>query len=359
MSYPKPDRSDKKPNFKKTAENDSLDIGWHEGVLSDGRPFRLEAWCQDQVTFLTYFFSTIDLEEFTNDELAIWLSAGEGLFEFTSTERSSSAMKWRDAAGNEMWAFTVIVGADDETNIKDHKPLQKYDRSPRIDAVEAARFSAENLDPGDVSLRDLGYIENPQGGPPVMLRTRVLSRRFEDALVFATQLHREQPRKGTTIPYVAHLLAVASIALEHGADEDEAIGALLHDAAEDQGGEPTLKLIRERFGPRVAEIVEGCTDAITIPKPPWRQRKEKYLAHLPHSSASVRLVSASDKLHNARSILSDLHREGEETWTRFNGGKEGTLWYYRALVRAFRAAGNSPLVEELDRVVTEMEKCSG
>jgi (p)ppGpp synthase/HD superfamily hydrolase len=133
---------------------------------------------------------------------------------------------------------------------------------------------------------------------------------------------------------------------------------LLHDAVEDQGGLATLAVIREKFGERVAHIVEGCTDAVTTPKPPWRQRKEAYVAHVPKASASVRLVSASDKLHNARSILSDLYRDGEKTWTRFNGGKEGTLWYYRALVEAFRAAGNSPLVEELDRAVTAMERFS-
>jgi len=184
----------------------------------------------------------------------------------------------------------------------------------------------------------------------------VLSRRFEDALVYAAQLHRDQLRKGTNIPYIAHLLAVTSIAVEHGADEDEAIGALLHDAAEDQGGMATLATIRERFGARIADIVEGCTDAVTIPKPPWRQRKEAYVAHLPMASASVRLVSASDKLHNARSILSDLYRDGEKTWARFNGDKEGTLWYYRALVNAFRTVCSSPLVEELDRVVTAMEQ---
>jgi (p)ppGpp synthase/HD superfamily hydrolase len=184
----------------------------------------------------------------------------------------------------------------------------------------------------------------------------LLSSRFEGALVFAAQLHREQLRKGTNIPYVAHLLAVASIALEHGADEDEASAALLHDAAEDQGGEATLAVIREKLGARVADIVEGCTDAVTIPMPPWRQRKAAYVARLPKASASVRLVSAADKLHNAHSILSDLYRDGEKTWTRFNGGKEGTLWYYRALMEAFRSAGASPLVEELDRVVTAMEQ---
>ena len=183
-----------------------------------------------------------------------------------------------------------------------------------------------------------------------------LTGRFEDALIHAAQLHARQLRKGTPVPYVSHLLGVASIALEHGADEDEAIAALLHDAVEDQGGAPTLAEIRRRFGERVAAIVEGCTDADTTPKPPWRERKESYVAHLADASSSVRLVSASDKLHNARSILTDYRKLGEELWTRFKGGKPGTLWYYRALVEAFRAHGSTPLVEELAHAVAELER---
>ena len=182
------------------------------------------------------------------------------------------------------------------------------------------------------------------------------STRFEEALIFATRLHAGQVRKGTNTPYIAHLLAVTSLVLEYGGDEDEAIAALLHDAVEDQGGQATLDEIRRRFGDRVAEIVVGCTDAWTTPKPPWRERKEAYLAHLPQASASVRLVSAADKLHNARSILDDYRALGESLWSRFNGGKEGTLWYYRSLVEIFRAAGPFPLAEELDRVVSEIER---
>jgi (p)ppGpp synthase/HD superfamily hydrolase len=184
----------------------------------------------------------------------------------------------------------------------------------------------------------------------------LLSKRFQKAFVLAHRLHGRQRRKGTQIPYVAHLLGVASIALENGADEDEAIAALLHDAVEDQGGAPTLRKIRRAFGERVAGIVEGCTDAEVIPKPPWRQRKEKYVAHVRTASPSIRLVSASDKLHNARAILSDYRVLGENLWSRFNAGKDGVLWYYRALVDAFRANGSSPLVAELDRVVTEIER---
>lgn len=184
----------------------------------------------------------------------------------------------------------------------------------------------------------------------------MLSERFTDALTFATQLHATQTRKASGVPYIAHLLAVASIALEHGANEDEAIAALLHDAIEDQGGAATREEIRRRFGDTVTEIVDGCTDADTTPKPPWRPRKEAYIAHIPTASASVRLVSAADKLHNARSILNDYRIIGDSVWNRFQGGKTGTLWYYRSMLDAFRKAGSTPLIDELDRVVSELEE---
>lgn len=184
----------------------------------------------------------------------------------------------------------------------------------------------------------------------------ILSPRFEQALHYAALVHAHQQRKGSGIPYIAHLLGVASIALEYGANEDEAIAALLHDAGEDAGGDGRIADIRHRFGAAVADIVQGCTDAVVIPKPPWQQRKEEYITHVPTASAAVRLVSASDKLHNARAILRDLRRTGDEVWSLFAGGKEGTLWYYRSLVSAFRQAGTSELVDELDRVVAEIEQ---
>lgn len=183
-----------------------------------------------------------------------------------------------------------------------------------------------------------------------------LSQHFEEALVFATQLHAAQRRKGSSIPYISHLLAVCSIVLEYGGNEDEAIAALLHDAIEDQGGPLAREEIRRRFGETVVEIVDGCTDTDAFPKPPWRQRKEVYIAHIRTASASVRLVSAADKLHNARSVLADYRILGDALWQRFRGGKEGTLWNFRALVDALRAAGTSPLVEELERVVSEIEQ---
>ena len=186
-------------------------------------------------------------------------------------------------------------------------------------------------------------------GPPI-------GKRFEEALVFAHRLHGRQLRKGTRIPYMTHLMSVASLVLENGGDEDAAIAGLLHDAAEDQGGRPTLERIRRKFGRRVAAIVDGCTDAYGQPKPPWRQRKEAYLAHLATASKAVRLVSAADKLHNARAILFDYRVVGERLWSRFNVGKEDQLWYYRSLIRALGKPKASPLVGELARTVRELKR---
>lgn len=183
-----------------------------------------------------------------------------------------------------------------------------------------------------------------------------LTTRFDEACVFALRLHAQQKRKGTATPYVAHLLAVASIVLENGGNEDEAIAALLHDAIEDQGGEATREEILRRFGVTVVDIVDGCTDAHEIPKPPWRPRKEAYIAHIPAASASVRLVIAADKLHNARAVLADYRLLGELLWRRFAGGREGTLWYYRTVADALHKAGPSPLIDELQRVVGEVER---
>jgi (p)ppGpp synthase/HD superfamily hydrolase len=183
-----------------------------------------------------------------------------------------------------------------------------------------------------------------------------LSGNFEKALVYATYVHGGQLRKKTKIPYVAHLLGVTAIALEHGATEEEAIAALLHDATEDAGGASRLRDIESRFGKTVAGIVAGCTDTDQVPKPPWLRRKTAYVAHVRHAPIPVKLVSAADKLHNARAILADYRDEGDNLWGRFNGGKDGTLWYYRALVKAFgRGKRTQPLVQELDRVVSELE----
>ncbi len=184
----------------------------------------------------------------------------------------------------------------------------------------------------------------------------MLTERFEQALVFAAQLHRHQVRKGSGVPYISHLLAVCELTLEYGGDEDEAIAALLHDAIEDQGGATARAEILHRYGPRVTEIVEGLTDTDQSPKPAWRKRKEAYIQRITHASPSIRLVSACDKLHNARSLVMDYRIYGEDLWNRFTGGREGTLWYYRAMVNALSAPGPSEVVAELDRTVSELER---
>jgi (p)ppGpp synthase/HD superfamily hydrolase len=190
-----------------------------------------------------------------------------------------------------------------------------------------------------------------------------LTERFNDALLFAAQLHGRQVRKVSGEPYVAHLLGVTSIALDYGADEDEAMAALLHDAIEDQGAHWQSQWhtaideeIGRRFGPAVLAIVRGCTDADTIPKAPWQERKDIFLASLEHASPSVRLVTAADKLHNVYSLLRDYRRLGDAIWKHFKGGREKTLWYYRAVAEVLKLSGATPLVEELDRAVAELER---
>jgi (p)ppGpp synthase/HD superfamily hydrolase len=182
---------------------------------------------------------------------------------------------------------------------------------------------------------------------------------FEKALIFAKRKHAGQTRKKTAVPYISHLLGVAGLVLEAGGDEELAIAALLHDVVEDCGGAPMLKEIRARFGHRVAHVVDGCTDTDATPKPPWRKRKEDYLKHLRRADADTRLVSVADKLHNARSILTDYLDSGESTWERLQGKREGTLWYYRALVKEFDRKLPNRLTRELKRVVRDLQTVSG
>jgi (p)ppGpp synthase/HD superfamily hydrolase len=181
-----------------------------------------------------------------------------------------------------------------------------------------------------------------------------LTAQFEAALVYATRLHAHQLRKTGETPYIAHLLSVAALVLEAGGDEDEAIAALLHDAVEDQGGIATRNEIRLRFGDRVVAIVDGCTEFDTMPKPPWQERKTRYLENLRHASPAVRLVSLADKLHNARSLLAEWRQMGDAIWAKFGSGKEGTLWFYRSLVQVYRETGSDFMTEELSRVVLEL-----
>ncbi len=200
------------------------------------------------------------------------------------------------------------------------------------------------------------------GTPKAKTRKRVgikLGRRFLDAVEFAADKHGGQTRKASTIPYLAHLIGVASLVLEAGGDEDLAIAALLHDVVEDCGGAPMLKEVHRHFGGRVAKIVDGCTDAYAIPKAPWRERKENYIRRLKGADEDTRLVSAADKLNNIRSILSDYRAVGESVWSRFNGGREGTLWYYRTLREVFLRRKLNRITRDFDLAVNELELLSG
>jgi (p)ppGpp synthase/HD superfamily hydrolase len=188
-----------------------------------------------------------------------------------------------------------------------------------------------------------------------------LTDRFDRALLYATQVHGGQVRKGTSVPYVAHLLAVAATVLEYGGDEDMAIAGLLHDAAEDQGGARRLDDIHNRFGERVAAIVRSCSDSLVEAgeaKEEWRARKERYLRHLESCDGDTLLVSLADKAHNARSILRDLRKSeiGRAVWQRFKRGSEDQLWYYGALAAAYRRLLPGQLAEELAEIVEHIRR---
>ena len=186
-----------------------------------------------------------------------------------------------------------------------------------------------------------------------------LGPRLQRAFRYAAEKHAGQTRKQTAVPYLSHLMAVASLVLEAGGDEDMAIAALLHDVVEDCGGMPRLREIRRQFGPRVAKIVEGCTDSFGEPKREWMERKRDYLGQVKHADAETRLVSASDKLHNVRTILADYRQHGEAIWRRFSGKREGTLWYYRALSDEYLRRNPNRIARELARAVAELERAAG
>lgn len=187
----------------------------------------------------------------------------------------------------------------------------------------------------------------------------VLTEKFEEALGYATRLHAGQFRKQSRVPYIAHLLGVAALVLEDGGSENEAIAALLHDAVEDQGGLRTLEEIRRRFGNAVAAIVEGCSDSYTTPKPPWKERKSGFIESIRMAGEATRRVALADKVYNARATLRDVQREGESAWRKFNGGKDGTLWYYRKLIDAFEDFKTTTMLEELKITVAELERIAG
>ncbi|MFN6540318.1 MAG: HD domain-containing protein [Nostoc sp. EkiNYC01] len=187
------------------------------------------------------------------------------------------------------------------------------------------------------------------------MNTVKLTEKFESALVYATRLHANQTRKISGVPYISHLLSVAALVIEAGGSEEEAIAALLHDSIEDQGGKVTREDIRQRFGEIVIAIIDGCTESDTPPKPPWLERKHRYLENLRHASPSVRLVSLADKLHNARSLLADWQQRGDAIWVEFNNSKEKTLWFYQSLIEVYHQTGNDWMTQELERIVNELQ----
>jgi (p)ppGpp synthase/HD superfamily hydrolase len=192
--------------------------------------------------------------------------------------------------------------------------------------------------------------------------SEILTSRFAEAMHYAWKVHRAEDRKGTRVPYMAHLLGTAGIVLAFGGDEEQGIAGLLHDAPENQGGRDRLADIEARFGSRVARMVEGCTDTLESPKPPWKVRKQRHLARLGKETADTLLVCAADKLDNARAIVMDVRvaidRGGlpgqDRIWARFKGEKEGTLWYYLAMIETLRRALGGPIVHELELTVQEM-----
>jgi len=191
-----------------------------------------------------------------------------------------------------------------------------------------------------------------------------ISPRLSEAVDYAVRLHGRDARKGSPVPVLAHLLGVCALVQGDGGDEDEAIAALLHDALEDKPGQTSSGEIAARFGPRVLRLVQAATD--TPPdyaggaKPPWRERKQRYLEHIRRTPAELLRVTVADKLDNVRSVLADYRRLGESVWTRFNAGKKDQLWYYRSASEAYGAAGFSgPLLDELTRLVAELEQAAG
>jgi (p)ppGpp synthase/HD superfamily hydrolase len=183
-----------------------------------------------------------------------------------------------------------------------------------------------------------------------------LTQKFDDAMAYAAEKHRHQTRKGGDIPYLGHLMSVAGYVIEADGTETEAIAALLHDAAEDQGGEETLAEIRQKFGDEVASIVAECSDTVVTPKPPWRERKENYIHHLSEASDCAVLVSLADKLHNAHAILRDFRAHGDELWQRFTvKDPSDHVWYYNSLLEVYSARFRNWMVDELREVIGALE----
>jgi len=182
------------------------------------------------------------------------------------------------------------------------------------------------------------------------------SPRIIDAFALAHEIHAEHTRKGSGVPYITHLMAVAAIVGEHGGDEDTFIAALLHDAVEDGDGYATLERIRAQFGTRVSDLVEACSDAFVKPKPEWRERKERFITTMRNADPAVKLIVAADKLHNICATIGDCTLLGNEVWMRFTGRREGTLWYYAAIAQALAENWEHSLIDDLASAVEELHR---
>lgn len=182
-----------------------------------------------------------------------------------------------------------------------------------------------------------------------------LTDQFRSAFNFAYQLHKNQLRKGSGVPYLSHLLGVAGLVMEDGGTETEVIAALLHDAVEDQGGAPTLERIKLKFGTHVAAIVDFCTESLETPQPPWRERKLATIRKVALASESEYRILLADKLHNLWTIRNAFWRYGDAVWERFKGGKEGSLWYYRELLSNFQERGDHPFLEDMEAILKALQ----
>ncbi len=262
--------------------------------------------------------------------------------------------RYRVPIGDLVWEIDEFHGENDELIVAEVE-LDSADRE-----IELPEFIGSEVshDPRylNVNLCHRPYRVWKERAAAGGAHSTALSHKFEEALVYANRLHAWHKRKGSEIPYVSHLVGVASLVFEHGGDEEQVIAALLHDAVEDQGGRKTLDSIERRFGDRVARMVEACTDTDQEPKPPWRERKEAYLADIAKKDDGALLVVSADKLHNARAILADYRMDGESLWERFSGERDGQLWFYRAVTSELRERGDNELVRELDRTVTAIEE---
>lgn len=184
----------------------------------------------------------------------------------------------------------------------------------------------------------------------------VLSENFERALIYATHLHGGQPWVVADLPMLAHLLGTASLVLEYGGSEEQAIAGLLHEAAEETGGLWRRDDIRARFGAAVGDLVRACGECFDAAKPPWRARKAAYIGKIPHFTSAARLISLADQLHHARALLRELVANGEKGWKCSEGGKDGLLWYHRCLLRAYRGTGAEALLDELEAALKYIDQ---